>query len=220
MAAVVDQRPHGAVADALCGARGHRRGQRPAGGGRDAGVRRDAVERGSRAASRATLVVILRWSGPETACAAGRSRRVIYFAAAEIAYLMLRRHSNAMTPGNAPDFYQFVFAPPAVFRNILEYADRAATLTALLLLFLLAIVRRRPALDPAERTVVTIGAVVGAGRIRRHGVSSRSIQPLCLFPVCRGRARRSGRRIRAVARGLGAATARRGHRRVDPSRPV
>ena len=63
-----------------------------------------------------------------------------------------------MTPGNAPDFYQFVFAPPAVFRNILEYADRAATLTALLLLFLLAIIRRRPALDPAERTAVTIGA--------------------------------------------------------------
>ena len=104
----------------------------------------------------AALLVIL------ALAARGRWRPVvlggIYFAAAVVGYLLLRRHSNAMTPGNAPDFYQFVFAPPAVIRNILEYADRAATLTALLLLFLLAIIRRRPALDPAERTVVTIGA--------------------------------------------------------------
>ncbi len=84
---------------------------------------------------------------------------VVYFAAAEIGYLVLRRHSNAMTPGTAPDFYQFVFAPAAVFQNILEYADRAATLTALLLILLLAIIRRRPALDRSEQIAVTIGAV-------------------------------------------------------------
>ena len=125
----------------------------------------------------------------------------VYFAAAVIGYLLLRRHSNAMTPGNAPDFYQFVFAPPAVIRNILEYADRAATLTALLLLFLLAIVRRRPALDPAEQDRGDDRRRVGAGRICRHDVSSRSIQPLCLLPVCRGRARGSGDRVGALARG-------------------
>jgi hypothetical protein len=84
---------------------------------------------------------------------------LVYCAAAEIGYLVLRRHSNAMTPGNAPDFYQFIVAPAAVFRNILQYADRAATLTVLLLVLLLAITRRRPALDRAERTAVTIGAV-------------------------------------------------------------
>ena len=45
---------------------------------------------------------------------------VVYCAAAEIGYLLLRRHSNAMTPGTAPDFYQFVFAPAAVFQNVLD----------------------------------------------------------------------------------------------------
>lgn len=84
---------------------------------------------------------------------------VVYCAAADLAYLVLRRHSNAMTPGNAPDFYQFTFAPSAVFLNILEYADRTATLTALLLILLFAITRRRPALDRSERTAVTIGVV-------------------------------------------------------------
>ena len=83
---------------------------------------------------------------------------MVYCAAAEIGYLFLRRHSNAMTPGTAPDFYQFVFAPAAVFQNVLQYADRAATLTALLLILLLAITRKRPALDRAERSAVTIGA--------------------------------------------------------------
>jgi len=84
---------------------------------------------------------------------------VVSCAAAELGYLLLRRQSNAMTPGNAPDFYQFIFTPSAVARNILEYADRSATLTAVLLLILLAITRTRPSLDRAERTVVTIGAV-------------------------------------------------------------
>ena len=64
-----------------------------------------------------------------------------------------------MTPGTAPDFYQFVFAPAAVFQNILQYADRAATLTALLLILLVAITRRRPSLDRPEQIAVTIGAV-------------------------------------------------------------
>jgi hypothetical protein len=84
---------------------------------------------------------------------------LVYFAAVEIGYLILRRNSNAMTPGTAPDFYQFIFAPPAVLRNILEYADRAATLTALLLLLLLAIVRRKPKLDQSEQDVLTAGVV-------------------------------------------------------------
>jgi hypothetical protein len=83
----------------------------------------------------------------------------VYCAAAEIAYLLLRRQSDAMTPGTAPDFYQFIFAPAAVFRNTLQYADRAATLTAILLVLLLAMTRKRPALDRAERTVVAIGVV-------------------------------------------------------------
>jgi hypothetical protein len=84
---------------------------------------------------------------------------MVYCAAAEIGYLVLRRHSNAMTPGTAPDFYQFIFASTAVLWNILQYADRSATLTALLLVLLLAITRKRPALDRAERTVVAIGVV-------------------------------------------------------------
>jgi hypothetical protein len=84
---------------------------------------------------------------------------MVYCAAAEIAYLLLRRQSDAMTPENAPGFYQFTIAPAAVFQNMLQYADRAATLTAILLVLLLAITRKRPALDRTERTVVAIGVV-------------------------------------------------------------
>ena len=44
-----------------------------------------------------------------------------------IMYAMLRMHSGAMTPSNAPDYYRFTFAPSAVARNIVEYVDRGAT---------------------------------------------------------------------------------------------
>ncbi|OFW08057.1 MAG: hypothetical protein A3H96_21925 [Acidobacteria bacterium RIFCSPLOWO2_02_FULL_67_36] len=79
------------------------------------------------------------------------------FAAAEIAYFVLRARSGAMTPVTAPWFYRFTFDWSQVARNIAEYADRSCTFTLVCLLVLLALVRRRPALSESERRIVAVG---------------------------------------------------------------
>jgi hypothetical protein len=40
-------------------------------------------------------------------------------------------HTDAFTPFSAPHYYQFVFAPAVVARNIVEYFDRATTASVL-----------------------------------------------------------------------------------------
>jgi hypothetical protein len=47
-------------------------------------------------------------------------------------YAETRLHTGALTPASAPAYYQFTFAPAIVFRNAIEYADRAATTPALI----------------------------------------------------------------------------------------
>ena len=91
---------------------------------------------------------------------AGRRRLVtggVYFAAAWIAYFVLRAHSNAMTPATAPLVYRFTFAPSEVARNVAEYADRACTFTLASLVLLAVISRTLPRLDGSERRLAATG---------------------------------------------------------------
>lgn len=60
-------------------------------------------------------------------------------------YLALRVQSDAFWPGDAPPFYAFTRSPAVVARNVVEYADRAGTLAAAVILLLYAFTRFRAA---------------------------------------------------------------------------
>lgn len=79
--------------------------------------------------------------------------------AALAVYLALRAQSDAFTPQSAPSYYRLAFDLPALVGNILQYADRAATLSVAAMLLTWLSVRRRPALGGAERTLLLIGGV-------------------------------------------------------------
>jgi len=66
-------------------------------------------------------------------------------------YAVLRWHSGAFGPVNAPDYYQFTFAPSAVARNVLEYADRSSTCAALVIIAAVLIAGRLPNLLEPDR---------------------------------------------------------------------
>ena len=91
----------------------------------------------------------------------GPSRRLWLFVAGlvavEVLYFFLRHSSDAMTPADAPSYYRFTFAASRVMENALEYADRAATFSAAVVLIVAGVVRARPALEPAERNAIVIG---------------------------------------------------------------
>jgi hypothetical protein len=79
-------------------------------------------------------------------------------------YLALRSQSGAMTPATAPGYYQFTFEPAAVLRNVLEYADRAVTTSAIAVaLGLLLLWPRGFRLDPVPRRTVLCAALWLAG---------------------------------------------------------
>ena len=81
-------------------------------------------------------------------------------AVALMVYAALRLQSGAFGALDAPSYYRFSFSPALVLRNILEYADRAGTATALAVIILLAACgwRRQP-LMPAERRAMVLGAI-------------------------------------------------------------
>jgi len=58
-------------------------------------------------------------------------------------YLGLRLQSGAFWATDAPSFYRFSFAPALIGRNILEYADRAGTVAAIVIVALVALTRLR-----------------------------------------------------------------------------
>ena len=78
-------------------------------------------------------------------------------------YLFLRSLTPAMTPATAPSFYRFTADPRFVIRNLGEYLDRSATLTAAAVLLALAVYRSRPAAGAADRAVLAKMAVWWAG---------------------------------------------------------
>jgi hypothetical protein len=80
------------------------------------------------------------------------------------AYLALRSQTGAMTPANAPGYYQFTFEPSAVARNALEYADRAITTSAIaVILGLLLLWPKGFRLDTVQRRILLCAALWLAG---------------------------------------------------------
>ena len=77
-----------------------------------------------------------------------------------VVYLALRLQSGAFWPADAPDYYQFSFAPATVARNVLEYADRAGTAFAIVAIACAAAARVRwPGISHDERRVLGFAAL-------------------------------------------------------------
>jgi hypothetical protein len=90
----------------------------------------------------------------------GVSRWLLASAVIVGAYLSLRWSTGAMTPATAPSYYQFTFAPAAVFRNALTYADRAVTLSmAAVLLGAILLVPKGVRLGRAARRTILCAGV-------------------------------------------------------------
>ena len=79
-------------------------------------------------------------------------------------YLALRQHSGAFGISDAPAFYQFSTDPAVIFKNIVEYADRAMTFGLLIVAATLLAGRHLPSLDDDDRSRVMKGAAwLGCG---------------------------------------------------------
>jgi hypothetical protein len=78
---------------------------------------------------------------------------------AGLAYLLLRAQSGAFGPSDAPAFYQFSSSPALLLRNVVEYLDRAATVSVAVTLVLLAACRwHRVAATADERRALGFAA--------------------------------------------------------------
>ena len=71
-----------------------------------------------------------------------------------LVYAALRFHSGAMLPSTAPPYYRLSANPSLLMRNVREYADRACSLSALVLVVIFALVRTRPALNREQWSFV------------------------------------------------------------------
>ena len=75
-------------------------------------------------------------------------------------YLVLRTQSGAFWATDAPDFYRFSFSPDLVARNVLEYADRAGTVAAVVIVLLAALTRvRMRHLTREDRRILVLAAL-------------------------------------------------------------
>ena len=74
-------------------------------------------------------------------------------------YFVLRINSGAVDISNAPPYYQFVYDPVHVAKNILEYADRSMTLAGLVIIAAMIAFGAMPALDRDGRRQALMGAV-------------------------------------------------------------
>jgi hypothetical protein len=74
-------------------------------------------------------------------------------------YGLLRVHSGAFGPVDAPAYYRFTLAPGAVLNNIAQYIDRAGTWPAVAVAIVALGVRTRRALDAEERRVIRFGVL-------------------------------------------------------------
>jgi len=75
-------------------------------------------------------------------------------------YLGLRMQSGAFWASDAPSFYRFSFSPLLIGRNVLEYADRAGTVAAIVIVALVALARLRlPDVTDGEKRVLLFAAL-------------------------------------------------------------
>jgi len=65
-------------------------------------------------------------------------------------YAWLRGQTGAYTPGSAPPFYRLAFDVTTLAANIVQYADRACTLSAVVVLAVWVLVRKRPHLEDQQ----------------------------------------------------------------------
>jgi hypothetical protein len=98
------------------------------------------------------------------------SRRSLALAAASVVlvifYYVLRTHSGALTPANAPPYYRFSFALPVVLSNLREYLDRSATFAAVVLVLFVIVGRpQRMSVGLAEREVLLLCAIWWVGSL-------------------------------------------------------
>jgi hypothetical protein len=112
--------------------------------------------------------ILLIWHGLLARDPTSDGRRDRWRAAASVlvptaAYIVVRMQSAAFTPASAPPFYQFTFAPALVIRNALEYVDRAATISAIVLALAAAVYRRTPAINRDQRRLLAACAIWFAG---------------------------------------------------------
>jgi len=93
----------------------------------------------------------------------GRARgagRLLPMWGALLVYLVLRWYSGAFWAGDAPSFYRFTASPLLILRNVAEYADRAATVAAVVAIVLMAATRVRLAqVSTDEARAVRFGAL-------------------------------------------------------------
>jgi|SoiMethySBSTD1v2_1073268.scaffolds.fasta_scaffold00074_65 hypothetical protein len=76
------------------------------------------------------------------------------------AYLLLRSHSGAFWPADAPSYYRLSFAPGLLLRNFVEYADRSATVALIVAVAFALVGRIRPAdFNADERRVLTFAII-------------------------------------------------------------
>lgn len=104
-------------------------------------------------------------SGADTSHShAARFRALWVMGLALAVYGVARASSGAFTPGHAPAFYQFQFTPGRVLENGLQYADRAATVSAAVVaLFWAAGAPGWIRLSDATRRTILMGLVWAAG---------------------------------------------------------
>lgn len=71
-------------------------------------------------------------------------------------YLVLRIHSGAMTLATAPAYYRYTLDPLAIARNLIEYADRTLTLSAIVVLLAWLMLRPRRGHDGRVSAATTV----------------------------------------------------------------
>lgn len=80
-------------------------------------------------------------------------------------YFVLRTAAGGMTPATAPAAYQFTYDPAAIGRNVLEYFDRAATLSAAVPLVLAAAAGTLPRPTPQQKRLAALGIAWMVGHL-------------------------------------------------------
>lgn len=80
-------------------------------------------------------------------------------------YLAVRTVAGGMTPATAPAAYQFTYDPAAIGRNVLEYLDRSATLSAAALLLLALAAGALPRPNPHQKHLALLGGAWMVGHL-------------------------------------------------------